>query len=128
MDGFLCWFGPVNSALPGKGGGVAEVAEGVRIFAIGFRKLQACPPALFGNGQRLRFSDSSVIAFLSCISDSLEFKFRADWNANAMRLERNDQELSWKTRKRQYSKESMRIWPVEFSTLQFQATDFDLFV
>ena len=33
----------------GEGGGVAEVAEvaeGVRIFAIGFRKLQACPPPL----------------------------------------------------------------------------------
>ena len=30
----------------GRGGvaEVAEVAEGVRIFAIGFRKLQACPP------------------------------------------------------------------------------------
>lgn len=54
---------------------VAEVAEGVRIFAIGFRKLQACPPALFGNSQRLRFSDSSVIAFLAfliLLNSSLE--------------------------------------------------------
>ena len=45
----------------GEGGGVAEVAEvaeGVRIFAIGFRKLQACPPALFGTANAY----ASVIA------------------------------------------------------------------